>query len=199
MQVLGLDEMDEDCLFINVITPRLPRAASNASGTDWLLPVAVYLHAGEFAYGSSQDAESNWPYFAPESIVYVTLNSRLGPLGFLGSRGALRGHAEAAGQGGGVGNFGLQDQRFGLQWVQQHISCFGGDPSRVTILGESSGGSSVALHLVSPGSWGLFHRCAIAPTYHTHLSHPPITPTYHTHLLSHPGPCCRARASRRSS
>ena len=146
--VMGLERMREDCLFVNVVTPE-PLGA--------LLPVAVYLHAGEFQYGSSQDSESNWPFFAENSLVYVTLNSRLGPLGFLAARGALLDHS----QGGGTGNFGMLDQQLALRWVRRHIACFGGDPDRVTILGESSGGSSVALHLVSPTSWGMFKRAVL--------------------------------------
>jgi para-nitrobenzyl esterase len=85
-------------------------------------------------------------------VIVVAPNYRLGAFGFLGHR-ALRGESL-----GMAGNYGLLDQRLALEWVRTHIAAFGGDPNRITVAGQSAGGLSVSLHLVSPGSDGLFDR-----------------------------------------
>ena len=140
--VQDLDTASEDCLFINIVVP--PNATS--------APVLVYIHAGEFHYGAASDRESDLAFFAPEAV-FVTFNFRLGVFGYLASED-LR-WREAS---GGTGNYGIHDQRQALRWVQEHIGAFGGDKAKVTIMGESSGGSSVGYHLTSPASYGLFAR-----------------------------------------
>lgn len=139
----------EDCLYLNVVAP------ARARGTG-PFPVAVYLHAGQFEFGASSDRESDFPFFA-EDVILVSPNSRLGVFGFLASDdlATLRPHGWAD------GHYGLLDQQLAMRWVQQNIGAFGGDARRVTIWGESSGGTSVAAHLVLPSSWGLFHRAIL--------------------------------------
>jgi hypothetical protein len=142
-----LASRSEDCLFINVVVPPNTTAGPR--------PILVYIHAGEFHYGAASDRESDWPYFAPD-IVFVTFNFRLGVFGYLASE-ALRSRSPS----GGTGNYGMHDQRQALRWVQEHMHAFGGDVSRVTIMGESSGGTSVGYHLTSPPSYRLFERAIL--------------------------------------
>ncbi len=137
----------EDCLFLNVWTPD-PAPASP-------LPVMVWLHGGDFRIGSGFDGGSfdGGRLVAAGDVVVVTLNYRLGPLGFL-AHPALSEEDER----GVSGNYGILDQRMALEWVQRNITAFGGNRENVTIFGASAGGISVCIHLVSPGSCGLFHR-----------------------------------------
>jgi len=144
---LNVDKMSEDCLFLNIYSP---------AHVAKPLPVMVYFHAGEFRFGSSNDLESNFPYFAKGNVILVTLNCRLGVFGFA-ALDVLRSRDPSQ----STGNYGMQDQRAALQWVQRSISAFGGDPHRVTIFGESSGGTSVGFHLHSKASAGLFHRAIL--------------------------------------
>ncbi len=149
----GFDpKTSEDCLTLNVWTPSvLP-----ASGAP--LPVMVWIHGGGFVLGSSAEAQYDGRRLASEAgAVVVSLNYRLGPMGFL----ALPELAAEDADGGSTGNYGLEDQRLALAWVKENAAAFGGDPSNVTIFGESAGGMSVCDHLVSPGSAGLFHRAII--------------------------------------
>ncbi|XP_043247663.1 carboxylesterase 1E-like [Amphibalanus amphitrite] len=134
----------EDCLFANIYTPWLPgKADSPRRG----LPVMVYIHGGGFFFGDG-DAETHGPeYLMDEDVVVVTFNYRLGVFGFLTT------HDAAA-----PGNFGLLDQVLLLQWVQDNIAAFGGDPQQVTIFGVSAGGASVSLLVLSPLGKGLFHH-----------------------------------------
>jgi len=106
----------------------------------------VYMHAGEFRCGGSNDFESNWLSWASD-VVYVSFNYRIGALGFLAAEELRARHP-----GGGTGNYGLLDQRRALEWVQENIEAFGGDPRAVTIAGESSGGTSVTYHLTYGGT-----------------------------------------------
>lgn len=145
---LNLTRCSEDCLFLNVYAPQ--------SDLDRHFPVMVYLHAGEFDYGGANDKENNWPYFANGQVILVTANVRLSVLGFAALE-SLR----ARDPKGSTGNYGMQDQRAVLKWVQQNIAQFGGDASRVTIFGESSGGTSVGYHMVTKDSWGLFSRAIL--------------------------------------
>nr|WCC58169.1 carboxylesterase [Pharsalia antennata] len=134
---------DEDCLYLNVYTPVVP-------GTEANLPVLVFIHGGGFVGGSGV-----YDGFGPEffmdtgRLVVVTINYRLGPFGFLSTEDDVI-----------PGNYGLKDQRFALQWVQDNIYLFGGDPSKVTIDGQSAGSASVSYHVISSQSKGLF-RAAI--------------------------------------
>ncbi len=137
--------IDEDCLYLNVSTPTLRHGGGR--------PVLVWIHGG----GLTQDAGRNYDgtKLAAEGIVVVTINYRLGALGFLAHPAlALR-------SGGPAGNYGLMDQQAALRWVQRNIGRFGGDPYNVTIAGESAGGLSVLAHLVSRSSRGLFQRAIV--------------------------------------
>jgi para-nitrobenzyl esterase len=137
----------EDCLYLNVSTP----AVHSRSGGG--RPVLVWIHGG----GLTQDAARNYDgsELAAAGTVVVTLNYRLGALGFLA-------HPALASQAGGpAGNYGWMDQQEALRWVQRNIAKFGGDPENVTIAGQSAGGLSVLAHLVSPGSRGLFQRAIV--------------------------------------
>ena len=127
--VEGVANASEDCLFLNVVAPR-PPANGTARGTH---PVIVYFHAGEFHYGAASDKESDWPFFAPDTVL-VSAASRLGPFGYLASE-SLRARSPT----NGTGSYGMLDQRLVLQWVREHIGAFGGNASNVALMGESSG------------------------------------------------------------
>jgi carboxylesterase type B len=118
--------MSEDCLFLNVQSP------SNASN----LPVLVWIHGGGYGAGNGRQDFSDILNTNGNNFVTVSIQYRLGPFGFLASDELHR---------RGVVNAGLLDQFFALQWVQTYIREFGGDPSAVTISGESAGGGSVML------------------------------------------------------
>jgi para-nitrobenzyl esterase len=139
--------MSEDCLYLNVYTPA-PR--SNDEGGR---PVLVWIHGG----GLTQDGARNYDpaKLAADGVVVVTINYRLGALGFLAHP------ALATRPGGAAGNYGLMDQQAALRWVQANIHRFGGNPRNVTIAGESAGGLSVLVHMVSAGSRGLFRKAII--------------------------------------
>ncbi|MDI3314625.1 MAG: carboxylesterase/lipase family protein [Mycobacterium sp.] len=133
----------EDCLTLNVWTP--------ASGAG-KHPVMVWIHGGGFVNGSGDLYNARW-LAARGHIVVVTINYRLGALGFLAH--------PALGPAGELGNYGLADQQAALRWVRDNIASFGGDPAQVTIAGESAGAMSVCDHLVAPGSAGLFRAAII--------------------------------------
>ncbi|MFI7003323.1 carboxylesterase/lipase family protein [Nocardia sp. NPDC050175] len=130
----------EDCLFLNVSTP--------AGAAAQRRPVLVWIHGGAFVSGSGAEYDPSRLVRTGDMVV-VTINYRLGALGFLG-------HSAVAHEDGQVGNFGLLDQQAALQWVHDNIAAFGGDPAKVTIAGESAGAMSVCDHLVSPRSERLF-------------------------------------------
>ena len=143
----------EDCLSLNVWTPALPGTSPPAR--DEGRPVMVFIHGGGFTSGSG----SVFLYRGGNLVrngdgVVVTLNYRLGALGFLGHRRLSDGN-------GHVGNWGLHDQVTALRWVRDNIAVFGGDPRNVTIFGESAGGFSIAALLGAPEAAGLFHRAII--------------------------------------
>jgi para-nitrobenzyl esterase len=142
----------EDCLTLNIWTPELSEDLDVLPGGG--RPVMVWIHGGGFTGGSG----SVFLYRGTQlvrngDVVVVTLNYRLGALGFLGHRG-LSDHDF-------VGNWGLHDQVAALRWVQTHIARFGGDPAQVTIFGESAGGFSVAALLGVPSARGLFRRAIV--------------------------------------
>lgn len=141
-------EMSEDCLVLNVWRP-----AEIAPGEK--LPVLVWIHGGGFLNGSAAAPIYDGTAFAQQGLVVVSFNYRLGRLGFF-AHPALSEEDE-----GPLGNYGLMDQVAALEWVQRNIAAFGGDPDRVTIMGESAGGISVMYHLTAPGSRGLFHQAAV--------------------------------------
>ncbi|MCE9514981.1 MAG: carboxylesterase family protein, partial [Mycobacterium sp.] len=134
--------ISEDCLNLSVWTPAGATPATPR-------PVMVWIHGGGFLNGSSDIYNSQW-LATRGDIVVVTVNYRLGALGFL-AHPAL---------GADPGNYGLADQQASLRWVRDNIAAFGGDPAKVTIAGESAGAISVCDHLVAPESAGLF-RAAI--------------------------------------
>ncbi|KAM9514263.1 LOW QUALITY PROTEIN: acetylcholinesterase-like [Guaruba guarouba] len=137
-------EMSEDCLYLNVWTPS-PRPSHP-------VPVLVWIYGGGFYSGAaSLDVYDGRFLAASEALVVVSMNYRVGALGFL----ALPGHPEAP------GNAGLLDQRLALRWVQRNAAAFGGDPAAVTLFGESAGAASVGIHLLSPNSRPLFRRAVL--------------------------------------
>ena len=142
--------MSEDCLYLNVWTP--------AQSADEKLPVMVFFYGGAFGqvapFGTM--AVYNGTTLAEKGVIVVTTNYRLGALGFLA-------HPQLDNESphNSSGNYGLLDQQAALQWVQRNIGAFGGDPSRVTIFGQSAGGESVLIHLVSPQSKGLYQQAIV--------------------------------------
>lgn len=146
-------QVSEDCLFLNVWAP--------AASSDTPRPVLVWIHGGGFCQGSGSVPIYDGCSLAARDLVVVTINYRLGLLGFLA-------HPDLTQEspGGSGGNFGLQDQLAALRWVQTNIAAFGGDPGAVTIAGQSAGALSVQMLVATASARGLFHR-AIA------LSGPP--------------------------
>ncbi len=137
----------EDCLYLNVWTP----AADTARR-----PVLVWIHGGAFTLGSGASELYDGSRLARHGdVVVVTINYRLGALGFLNADGVF------GSDNGIVPNVGLLDQIEALRWVRDHIEAFGGDPQRVTIFGESAGGMSVGTLLGTPAAQGLFHRAIL--------------------------------------
>ena len=140
----------EDCLTLNLWAPEKPLSDK--------LPVLVWIHGGAFTLGSGSEAAYDGRNFSEATgAIVVGINYRLGPLGFL----ALPELKSEDGSHPSSGNYGLEDQRFALEWVKANIAKFGGDPGNVTIFGESAGGISACLHLASPQSKGLFHRAIL--------------------------------------
>ena len=138
----------EDCLFLNIFTPE------NAKPED-KLPVLIYIHGGGFTGGCGHEKHFDGPVWPKEGIIGVTLNYRLGPLGFV----CL---PQLKQEAGFTGNYGLDDQRTAIQWVKDNIAAFGGDPENMTIMGQSAGAMSVQQHCLSPLSHGLFHRAVMS-------------------------------------
>ncbi|MBT9607357.1 carboxylesterase/lipase family protein [Microbacterium sp.] len=135
---------DEDCLSLNVWAPESEAAAPR--------PVMVWLHGGAYTFGSSsQPLYDATAMVSSGDVIVVTLNYRLGALGFVDLSGALPG-------AGFDGNLALKDVLLALRWVQRNVAAFGGDPDRVTVFGESAGGGLVTTLLATPSAEGLFHR-----------------------------------------
>jgi len=135
---------DEDCLFLNIWTPGLDNEKR---------PVMVWIHGGAFTIGSGSDPMYDNPSLASRgNIVLVTINYRLGMLGFLNLKEATGGKIPA------TGNEGLLDQVAALKWVKENIAAFGGDPANVTVFGESAGGMSIGCLLGMPAAKGYFHK-----------------------------------------
>ena len=137
-------EVSEDCLYLNVWTP------AKSAGDN--LPVMVWIYGGGFVGGQTSVPIYDGAKLAEKGVIVVSVAYRLGAFGFLA-------HPELSRESGkGSGNFGLQDQIAGLQWVKANIAKFGGDSARVTIFGESAGGISVSMLAASPAAKGLFQR-----------------------------------------
>ena len=145
----------EDCLFLNVWAPAGEPAAK--------LPVMVWIHGGALVFGAGGTPVYSGAPLAARGAVVVTINYRLGALGFFA-------HPAVVAPGGDV-NFGLLDQIAALRWVQRNIAAFGGDPGNVTIFGQSAGAESVLALFVSPLAKGLFHK-GIAQSPYGIPSHP---------------------------
>lgn len=133
----GSGPYSEDCLFLNVFTPFLPASPSDKKN---LKPVLFWIHGGAFTSGTGADPTFDGGALVSRGdVVVVTINYRLTTLGFLAlNDGAIK------------GNYGFADQIVALEWVQQNIAAFGGDPNRVTIFGQSAGAGSVRALLASP-------------------------------------------------
>ena len=140
-------EINEDCLYLNVWTPA-------QSETD-ALPVLVWFFGGAFQWGYPREMEFNGEQLAKRGIIVVSVNYRLGALGFLSHPDLIAESPDAP------ANFGVLDQQAGLKWVIRNIANFGGDPKNITIAGQSAGGGSVLTHLTSPSSIGLFQKAII--------------------------------------
>ncbi len=167
----GSGNVSEDCLYLNIWTP--------ATSADEKLPVLVWIYGGGFAFGGNDNPTHNGEHLARKGIILVTVNYRVGPLGFLA-------HPELSAESphGVSGNYGLLDQIAGLQWIQDNIAAFGGDPAKVTIFGESAGGISVSMLCASPLAKGLF-RGAISQSGGSFGPHRETTyPGENMHLLA---------------
>lgn len=140
-------EQSEDCLTLDVWTGALPDVVKQRR------PVMVWIHGGGYRSGRGSLPQYGGEVLVPKGVVLVTINYRLGPLGYFA-------HPALAAEDphGSAGNYGLLDQVAALEWVRRNIARFGGDPKRVTIFGESAGAFAVASLLASPLAKGLFHR-----------------------------------------
>jgi len=147
----GLPSFDEDCLYLNVYTPPVA-SARNKHGSR--APVMVWLHPGAFQFGEGEDYDPR--KLVARGVVVVTVNYRLGALGFLAHPALTAESSQHT-----SGNYALMDQQAALKWVRKNIVHFGGDPHNVTIFGESAGGMSVHTHLASPKSRDLFDRAIV--------------------------------------
>jgi para-nitrobenzyl esterase len=152
----GIGSVTEDCLFLNVFAP-------DSDDFFHSRPVMVWIHGGALVLGESNDYDPT--ALVKDGVIVVTINYRLGALGFLAHPAFA---AEATdpdhdhdGDTGSAGDYGLMDQQLALRWVRDNIVFFGGDPLNVTIFGESAGGLSVFSQLASPPSRGLFHKAII--------------------------------------
>uniref|UniRef100_A0A3B3W1J7 Carboxylic ester hydrolase n=1 Tax=Poecilia latipinna TaxID=48699 RepID=A0A3B3W1J7_9TELE len=141
--------VSEDCLYLNVWGPDYKTPTPRPEDR---VPVLVWIYGGAFVSGTSTLNVYQGHFLCKsQNVVVVSMNYRLGPLGFL----AINGNQHIR------GNQGLLDQRLALKWVVDNIAAFGGDPKKITIFGESAGAASVGFHLVSPGSQGLFQRAVM--------------------------------------
>ena len=150
--IQGPESLEEDCLFLNVWTPEPAPSAP--------LPVMVWLPGGGNQNGAASDSSplsggaiiyDGKDLAESHDVVVVTLNYRVGVMGFFA-------HSGLSAEGSVSGNQGLGDQQLALKWVRDNIRAFGGDPRNVTLFGESAGSQDTCLQLVSPGAKGLFHR-----------------------------------------
>lgn len=126
-------EYSEDCLFLNIYAPK------NAENS----PVLIFIHGGSFTGGSTNEAHITGKEYAKNGVVFVDMNYRLGAFGFCA-------HKDLKTADGRCGNFGLYDQFTAIKWVKDNISSFGGNPDKITLMGQSAGAMSVDIHLSSP-------------------------------------------------
>ena len=135
----------EDCLFLNIWTP----VQANK------LPVLIYIHGGGFVGGCGHEKHFDGPVWPNKGVIAVTINYRLGPLGFI----CLPDLKEKDGH---TGNYGLYDQYTAIKWVKENIEAFGGNPNNITIMGQSAGAMSVQQHCLSPMANGLFNKAIMS-------------------------------------
>ncbi|XP_068903336.1 juvenile hormone esterase-like [Tenebrio molitor] len=143
-------EGNEDCLYLNVYTPQLNNTASR-------FPVMIFFHGGGWLCGGGNSLWYGPDILLDRDVILVVTNYRLGPLGFL-----------STGDAACPGNNGMKDQNLAMRWVKDNVAAFGGDPEKITIFGESAGGASAQLHMMSPLSKGLF-RSAISQSGTAHV------------------------------
>ena len=148
----GIASTSEDCLYLNVYAP--PGASEHSR-----LPVMVWIHGGAYNFGESDDF--NPAPLVAHGIIVVTINYRLGALGFLADPSLAEPDGASGGAGVDAGDYGLMDQQAALRWVQSNIAGFGGDRREVTIAGQSAGGLSVLAQVASPSAKGLFARAVV--------------------------------------
>ena len=144
----GTTTPSEDCLYLNVWTP------TGSHGKH--LPVMVWIYGGGFLNGGASPAVYDGTSFAQRGVVLVTFNYRLGRFGFFAHPALTAEQISSP-----LGNYGYMDQIAALKWVQRNITALGGDPARVTIFGESAGGSSVLTLMTSPMAHGLFAQAIV--------------------------------------
>ena len=138
----------EDCLFLNVFVPETAKAGDK-------LPVLLYIHGGGYTGGCGHEKHFDGPVWPAKGVIGVTINYRLGPMGFVWL-------PELAEEQGTAGNYGLYDQMTAMLWVRHNIASFGGDPENITIMGQSAGAMSVQQHCLSPLTDGLFHKAVMS-------------------------------------
>lgn len=139
--------LTEDCLYLNVYVPSDSKKKN--------LPVFVWNHGGGNRGGAGRDTNPD-KFVTREDVVYVTINYRLGAMGYLLTPALEQDNADGA-----AGNFGILDQQAALRWVQKNIRAFSGDPGNVTLAGQSAGASNTVVQLASPGARGLFDRAIL--------------------------------------
>lgn len=142
--------VSEDCLFLNIWSPDPARKA----------PVLVWIHGGSLVSGAASEAIYDGAQFAERGVVVVSINYRLGALGWLAHPGLSAESPDHV-----SGNYGLMDQIEALRWIRRNIGAFGGDPDNVTIAGESAGALSVLYLMAAPEARGLFHRAIAQSAY----------------------------------
>ena len=145
----GTPEQDEDCLYLNVWAPSKSIGRKGAK-----LPVAMWIHGGAFINGYGYEVTMDGDEWASRGVILVTINYRLGAMGYLS-------HPALTEEQGTSGNYGLLDQIAAIQWIRDNIAKFGGDPSNITIFGQSAGAMSVKNLLISPLSRDLFSKAII--------------------------------------
>ena len=138
----------EDCLFLNIFTPETAQEGQK-------LPVLLYIHGGGFTGGCGHEKHFDGPVWPTRGVIGVTINYRLGPMGFVTL-------PELKEEAGFTGNYGLYDQMVAMQWVKDNITSFGGDPENITIMGQSAGAMSVQQHICSPLTEGLFQKAIMS-------------------------------------
>jgi para-nitrobenzyl esterase len=160
-RVVGVSSSTEDCLFLNMYVPNGDDNGQTGGGeaqssTDLGgRAVMVWIHGGDLTAGESDDFDAS-RLAGKGNVIVVTINYRLGVIGFL-AHPALT--AESPNHASG--NYGILDQQLALKWVQQNIRAFGGDPGNVTIFGQSAGGLSALANIASPRAAGLFHKAIV--------------------------------------